>query len=137
VETQNNSSLSSRTYQPILNWVRSQFKINNTIHLELTDVDPAVNMTKGWTGRKAPKSPIAIKISVPKKRKFPYVTKHVQELPAVTLGSLKEEIVLVLAHELRHAYQMDIGVFAAMQGYWSEVDAEREAIKILELYRSR
>jgi hypothetical protein len=92
-------------------------------------------MTIGWTGRVKPGEPVCIRLQIPKNRKFPYITRHVPGVTEIELNNLREELVLVLAHELRHAYQIERGLFAAMQGYWREVDAEKHAIKLLERYR--
>ena len=92
-------------------------------------------MTVGITGRTYPYD-ITIRICIPRDRKFPYTTRHF-DLPEVTLKSLKEEFVLVLAHEFRHAYQFDSGIAAAVTGYWAEKDAELHAIKLLKKFRKK
>lgn len=137
METINESSLSLKFLMPLLSWVRAQFKLNGPTILHVSNAARGSKMTVGWTGRTSPGRPIIIKLGVLRGQKYPRVTRHVPDIPETTLASIKEEIVLVLAHELRHAHQIELGIFGAMEGYWAEVDAERFAQKILERYRAR
>lgn len=130
METVNESSLSSAYLSPIVTWVRQQFKLKSPTILHVSKSSKAG--IDGWTGRSAPDRPILVKLGV-KRRKFPYVTTHAGI--ETKLHSFEEEIVLVLAHELRHAYQMEAGLFGGMQGHWAELDAERFAVKVLDRWR--
>lgn len=133
--TRNYSSRSLSYLRPLIKWVESQFKIKSTMHLEISDAYEGTEMTVGITGKTYPND-ITISISVPKKRKFPYITRHF-DMPEVTLKSLKEELILVLSHEFRHAYQFDSGISKAVTGYWAEKDAELHAIKLLKRFRKK
>lgn len=62
-------------------------------------------------------------------------TYKVTGLPNIKIGSFLEEVVLVLAHELRHVQQMDLGKFSRMSEFSREYDAEVWGREILEQYR--
>lgn len=72
--------------------------------------------------------------------RYPRVSRHVPEVPAVTLRSWQEEVVLVLAHESRHLWQFRTRAFefrTTAGRHAAEVDAEQFAVGVLEAYRAR
>jgi hypothetical protein len=65
--------------------------------------------------------------------RYPRKTTHVDEVGTILLESWEEEVVLVLAHELRHIEQFSEG--KQYEYYEAEVDAERFGLKVLQQYR--
>lgn len=134
-KTLNESSVPPSHLDNVLQFVAGQFNIKSDVILHVSD-GPDGRMTIGWTGREKPGSPILVKLGLSSGLRYPRVTRHTPETPVVNLSSFQEEVALVLAHELRHAVQIDTGAFRAMTTYNSELDAERYAVRVLERFRA-
>lgn len=136
MKTINESRVPADTIDPILQFVSSHYKIKNPVILYVANGHEKGRMTYGWTGRKTAGEPIIVKLGLSSGLQYPRVTRHTPETPIVNLSSFEEEVVLVLAHELRHASQIDSGAFRAMTVANSELDAERFAVRVLERFRA-
>lgn len=68
---------------------------------------------------------------------YPCVSQHVPEVAPVTVHSFEEELVLVLAHEIRHLSQFnDIPRhFTTADAHAAEIDAEWFASKTLKAWK--
>lgn len=137
MKTFNESRRPDDSVLPLLKWVADQYNINYPTTLYVADRKESGKVTQGWTGRERAGEPILVKLSLSQKCKYPYTTRHTTHTPEVELRSFEEEVVLVAAHELRHASQIATGAFRVMTLDYSEEDAEKHAIRILERYRNR
>lgn len=71
-------------------------------------------------------------------RTYPAKEQYVPYLPAITVFSQEEELLLVLAHELRHCHQfLNKAEFGEKTSPFLEEDAETFAYEALFLWRQR
>lgn len=80
--------------------------------------------------------PSLVVIDLSSVRQYPCQDQYLPEVPAVTLRSWEEEVLLVLAHEFRHIEQYWTWRFEDLIGWEMEIDAELFAIKVLDAWRA-
>lgn len=77
-------------------------------------------------------APSLVKLDIPHNVRYPRTSYHVREVGMVRFKSWDEEVVFVLAHELRHIDQFYTRV---LTDHLAEVDAEKFAVSVLRDYR--
>lgn len=145
----NHSYLSDDTLEAIANRIEHCFEHSHRVSL-FVHVDK-VNGQLGVSGLAYKHAPFPfdsyvqfgldslVVLTLPKQanHSYPFFSQHVDEVPGIDIGSLYDDILLVLAHELRHIDQYWRGqIRSESDRHWSEVDAERFAISILLKYGS-
>lgn len=78
-------------------------------------------------------APSLIKIWVNKNNEYPKQDSYVPQV-VVVFQDFEEEFLYVLAHEMRHIDQFWTSL-KSIKGYEAEVDAEKFALKVLNLFR--
>jgi hypothetical protein len=131
----NESSRTEPAIRHLVEFVSAYIGASSKVILSLSDHCKVGKMTQGFTARLAKNRPILVSMGLSQRMTYPHTSRHVPCLPPVRLTSFHEEFVLVLAHELRHADQIDQGAFLKEQVYEAEVDAEGFAISVLDAYR--
>lgn len=108
--------------------------------VRFTDGADGHKLTGGYAYKQRPDvselslvAPSLVKIILGRGRKYPRGTSHVDSLGIIKLESWDEEVLFVLAHELRHIDQFWSMTFTDEDA--AELDAERFAIKVLKTWR--
>lgn len=121
-------------------WVMSKFQVQNKVLLRVYGDDPRVGntMTKGKTCKMKANfgGHIEVRLYLSKGKTYPYATRYVVGLPPLLISSFVEEVVLVLAHEMRHAVQFDTGIWQNLSDYELELDAECAGYSVLDSWRT-
>lgn len=134
-------NIQTREIRALFNFVKQYTKYSYCAVLRVCDAPPA-KMTGGFANHTEPDpdlydpvAPSSVELLVgDRSPRFPYKDQHVPELPPVTINTWEEEVLLVLAHELRHIDQF-WSWDQINDGHLIEVDAERFAIEVLEKWR--
>ncbi|NDG28105.1 MAG: hypothetical protein EB120_13145 [Proteobacteria bacterium] len=79
--------------------------------------------------------PSMIKIWLGKDRQYPCQDSYVPEIK-VTFHDFEEELIYVMAHEFRHIDQFWTSL-RRVEGHAAELDAERFALKVLNIWREK
>lgn len=141
----NHSTIPDSVIQPILDMVAADFRYAHKAviyaHTQYSYSQPSIY---GVAYKFAP-APFdrfqkhgkdsLIVLSFPQRSCYPFDTQHVREVPTMTINNFEEELVLVLAHELRHVDQFFLGTITEHNRYEAEIDAEKHAIATLLKYR--
>lgn len=134
----NSSDIPTKTIENMVDFI--------TVHLPkaaaacfIIEAKPGGRCTAGLCREVGPGIwPVQIELSVPPAgaRSFPDTEQYVPYLPSILLRSREEEILLVLAHECRHAHQFTSRpTFDYCAGLELEEDAEEFAYQLLFRWR--
>lgn len=129
---------SSPTLQTIIAWVSKHFQIDrHRVKLRIIQQENAGEMTSGTTRKLLARAGgyIGITLRISRDMAYPHQTQYVRELPPMMVRSFEEELVLVLAHELRHAIQFSLGLQTKLSAKEMEIDAEAAGYSMVEAYR--
>lgn len=127
----------TETFKNIVAWVTAQFSVTrHKVILRFMPSEKKKVMTEGRTRKliAAAGGYIGITLNISNDMSYPHVTQYVKGLPPMVVNSFEEELVLVLAHEMRHAVQFSTGMnFFSVREL--ETDAEISGYAMLEAYR--
>lgn len=128
---------SSPAIQNIIDWVSERFPVGNRVILRLLPQEVSGKMTEGTTRKLLARAGgyIGITLRISRDMVYPHLTQYVSELPPIMVRSFEEELVLVLAHELRHAIQFSLGLQRTLSPKEMEIDAEAAGYSMVEAYR--
>lgn len=136
----NLTSHRSADLKPLIAFARARVgRLADLARLELRDA-PAGVMSYGEASMNAETgaslavpSLVEVWVSQPWASNYPLPQQYVPELPQIWLQDWSEEVLLVIAHELRHIVQFWEG--DNLDAYAMEVDAEAFAIETLYAWR--
>jgi hypothetical protein len=122
-----------RKLQAVLDFLRESAPTLADVTLR----DQAWGRFSGGYATKLPFPSITIWLS--RSLAYPCITCHVPEVGAISVSDFEEEVVLVLAHELRHVLHFTGKPrrYTTANAGAAEVDAERFAAKMLKGWRKR
>lgn len=137
----NFSARPTKELTALVDWTYRKFRYALMAKLILEDADNKTTDGFSWKFDPFHKSltPSLVLMKLGRHVKYPYQDKHYMRLGEIQVNDWKEEFVLVLAHELQHIeqyYALGLHFSDTPQGnYECEIDAELQAIHVLDLYR--
>lgn len=143
VKVENLSRIPTKSLRPLIEFVAARVASGHMARVRVLDGKPERH-TGGLATKYFPTpeqhdlvTPSAIRLWLyePGTHVYPRIERHVEELEAVVLSSWEEEVLLVLAHELRHIDQFWDEEWDG-DDHAGEVDAEAFAIQVLKDWRS-
>lgn len=143
----NHSHVPDAFLQGIADTIEMDFKHSHRVILYVhTEKKNPVFSTSGMAYKKAPTIfnnliqfgfDSLIVLSLSQHTPFPFFSKYVAEVPGIEVMSMEEDVLLVMAHELRHIDQFWESRVIETNKHLAEIDAERHAVATLIKYRSR
>lgn len=134
----NRSKLSTRAFEKLLTYMEgilpqaatARFELKLRLEDQCVGGRASNNQEGAW--------PHLVELELPAvTREYPLLERVIPSLPCIELHSFEEEVLLVLAHELRHVAQyLDAGAMTWTQDE-REYDAETYAYDVLERWRRR
>jgi len=119
----------SHLLAPLVAWVAGQMKGSATVQVH--DREKPGQLSAGFARNDG-----SVVLHLSRQTSYPRRTTHVREVGSVRLDSWQEELVLVLAHELRHVEQFATWPPRKLMKRAMEDDAERFAVMVLERFRA-
>lgn len=128
ITLENNSRISTKVIRKLMRFVDGRVISRGRVVVILRDEpDPdQIGHGRAFYGRRPPVIEMWVSCGA-----FPWVNIYRKRIGSVTINSVEEEIVFLLAHEFRHLDQRYVKVKQV------EVDAERFGVKILNEWRNR
>lgn len=133
----NESAVEQADLLPILSFVSAYIGSHKRVVVFADNAKDSARMTSGYAGYGDGR--VIVKLNLRNREAFtgPYPTREVPTVPYMNVTSWEEELVLVAAHELRHAEQLLAGTYAKDEVIEAETDAELFAGMVLDAYRRK
>lgn len=134
-------TMSIQKVKEFAKFIGKHCKYNTLTTVRLLDAPPDKCSVGGLAYQRCPddsydvSAPSLIKIWVTNHNNYPRKDMYVPEV-VVTFHDFEEELLYVLAHEMRHIDQFWTSL-RRVYGHEAEVDAERFALRVLNLWREQ
>ncbi len=140
----NETDVPTKALETLIDFIQAMLPSSSVARFEFLDQLPEKSGTSGQASRDNGEGPpvafpglVEIWVAPQGRGSFPRLDQYVPDLMPILLRSWEEELVLVLAHELRHIEQFYTDLGTDMDSRAMEVDAETFAYEALRLWRAR
>lgn len=133
----NESAVDGEDLVPLLRFVAAYVPSHNRSVVYAGNSNNPAKMATGYAGEGDGR--VIVKLNLRTRNDFtkPYRTREVDTVPYMSVRSWEEEVVLVAAHELRHAEQILAHTYSTAEELAAETDAELFAGMVLDAYRRK